>query len=180
MAVRPDRYNKVKLPRIFLIGMPFVGKSYWGRQVAENSEKPFVDLDEYIAEKAGSDITHLFATLGEPGFRELERTCMLEVISSAPEGGVIACGGGTPCYLDNMKLLKRAGTVVYLQAPVSYLLANSLKSTEPRPLLGKDVDLSVKLQQLLEERHPVYAKAHYILQVEDITLTTFELTCILV
>ena len=159
---------------IFLVGMPAVGKTYWGEKIAAAYNLPFVDLDVFIAEQEQASVSALFATYGEKGFREREEKHLKKMIKTAVPVTIIACGGGTPCFGDNMKLMKEAGTVIYLQADTALLLKHLETATEARPLLNNRGDLGTYLADMLEKRRSFYEQAHFILQTTDISLSTFE------
>ena len=131
---KANRSGQVQL--IFLVGMPAVGKTYWGNKIAAEYKVPFVDLDVFIAQQEKASISALFAMYGENGFREREQTYLGKIIKSATTTTIIGCGGGTPCFNDNLELMKRSGTVVYLQADISWILNNLKNSKEIRPLLN--------------------------------------------
>lgn len=160
------------MKNIFLVGMPAAGKTYWGNQIAKAYNLPFADLDVFIAEQEKANISALFAMYGENGFREREQKYLKKIITTVT-GTIIACGGGAPCFNDNMQLMKQAGIVVYLKADIAWLLKNLKKSGEIRPLLNNRGDLSVYLQDMLDKRSKFYEQAHHILQTKDISLTTF-------
>lgn len=160
-------------PLIFLIGMPGVGKTYWGRNVAAAFGWHFADLDACISQNEGQSVADIFTTHGEAGFRQREQAVLLQLIDSAPPTTIIACGGGTPCYYHNMQLMKEAGKVVYLQATIPDLVACITADTTIRPLLQGETDIADKLHHLLAARSPVYEQAHYILQAGDISVATF-------
>jgi len=170
--------SNAKIPNskrnIFLIGMPAAGKTYWGKQIATWYGLPFIDLDVFIAEQEKASVSALFATYGEKGFREREEKQLKKIIKTAPPITIIACGGGTPCFADNMKLLKHAGIVIYLQADTSQLLKHIEAATEARPLLNNRGDLGAYLDDVLEKRRNYYEQAHHILQITDISRFTFE------
>jgi len=159
---------------VFLIGMPGAGKSYWGQQVAEKYLIGFVDLDDYIEQREQASIPDLFKQQGEAGFREAEHEALKEIINRDAEYTIIACGGGTPCYNDNLYLMKQRGIVIYLQASVAQLLKNIQTEIIKRPLLNKQDDTESYLSHLLAVREPIYMQANHILPVENISLTTFE------
>jgi shikimate kinase len=166
---------------LFLIGMPAVGKSYWAEQIADAYPLQSIDLDRYIAEHERASIPALFAKYGEQGFRDREQKYLKQIIGSATSDTIIATGGGTPCFLDNIELMKAHGTVVYLHAETAYLLGNLEKSTETRPLLNGKIDTATYLDTLLKKRINIYHCAHHILPAENISLTTFDkiiTTCI--
>jgi shikimate kinase len=159
---------------IFLIGMPGVGKSFWGDKIAKAYSLQFVDLDLYIAEQEQASISALFAKYGENGFREKEQKYLKKIIDNATTDMIVSSGGGTPGFADNMQLMKAAGTVLYLEAGIPYLLNNLKNSEEIRPLLNGRRDLGAYLDTLLQKRNNIYRQSHYILHTKDISLITFD------
>lgn len=157
---------------IFLIGMPGVGKTWWGGKIAETYGLPFIDLDRLIADGEQAAIPELFAQYGEQGFRRKEHQYLTKLIEGC-ETGIVACGGGTPCFQGNMQLMKDNGFVVYLEADVLYLLKNLKSDTQVRPLLQTTNDPAATVEQMLNERRSFYEQAHYILHTQDISITTF-------
>lgn len=154
--------------------MPACGKSYWGQRLADKHNRPFADLDTYIGTQVGKTIPQLFTLYGEEGFRMLEHNYLTQLLSETEENTIIACGGGTPCFHNNIQLLKDAGRVVYLEATPELLYKHILKSDEERPLLNSNIPLIKQLDNLLRQRKLFYEQAHYILQAQDITLATFD------
>jgi shikimate kinase len=159
---------------IYLIGMPGAGKSYWGRLVAQRFLLPYTDLDRYITDRERLPVTEIFAAYGESGFRERERRYLVQLINKARPNSVIACGGGTPCYMNNMELMRQSGVTIYLKAEVATLLENLQCSMVLRPLLRDQEDKSAFLASLLADRKRFYEQAQYILPVENISMANFE------
>jgi shikimate kinase len=159
---------------IFLIGMPGVGKSYWGGNLAHHLKVPFADLDAVIRTEQHKTIGEIFKEVGEDGFRKIEQATLRSTIDSLPDGGIISCGGGTPCFFDNMQQMKAAGVVIYMAADAQYLSQNLERSTDYRPLLYKENALQQQLGELLSVRESFYKQAHHILLVKDISLATFD------
>jgi shikimate kinase len=159
---------------IFLTGMPAAGKTYWGIRIAKKYKMQFTDLDELVAHKESASIQALFAKYGEAGFREQEHKWLQQLIETATTNMVVACGGGTPCLNENMALMKKAGTVIYLQAEIPQLLKHLEHSDEVRPLLNNRGNLSAYLADLLKKRKVFYEKADHILPAQDISLITFD------
>ena len=159
---------------IFLIGMPAVGKSFWGDRIAQAYSLQFTDLDLSISQEEQASIAALFAKYGETGFREREQKYLKKIIRNVTADTVVSCGGGTPGYADNMQIMKAAGTVIYLMADTRYLLNNLKNSNEIRPLLNGRGDMSIYLNDLLQKRKNIYEQAHHILHAEDISLITFD------
>ena len=160
--------------RLFLVGMPYAGKTYWGRLIAEHYNLQFTDLDDEVAAYARSSIEGIFKEQGEDFFRKVEHECLVQVIAEpAGAGRVIACGGGTPCFYDNMERMRSAGIVVYLEASPEYLLANRERATAKRPLIDDSQPLPEQVNAMLKERERYYLEAHYILPAADISVATF-------
>ena len=101
------------MKRIILIGYMGAGKTTVGRQLAKELGLQFYDLDWYIETRHHTTVTQIFAERGEDAFRRIERAMLHEVAEF--EDVVISCGGGTPCFFDNMDYLNRQGQVVYLR-----------------------------------------------------------------
>ena len=159
---------------IFLIGMPGAGKSYWGRQIGQNFAMPFNDLDKFIVQKEKSPINELFKMHGEEWFRQKEHEYLQQIIKQSKPNTVIACGGGTPCFFNNMEIMNKAGITIYLKNKPAHLLKNMQHSLAMRPLLNDSDDVSGFMEQLLEQRTPYYEQAQHILQTEYISIATFE------
>jgi shikimate kinase len=144
------------------------GKSYWGHIWALQNGCTFYDLDSEIEKAFGMPIEIIFEKHGEEKFRELERYHLQKFKNK--KNCLIACGGGTPCFFDNLEWMMEHGTVIYLKALPEYILRRIMDETSKRPLL-KEVNTSELLffiQKKLKEREPVYLKAHYILDVEKL------------
>ena len=120
------------MSHVFLVGFMGSGKSTVGRIVAERLDLPFVDLDGAIERRAGMSVSDIFATHGEPGFRDLEHD-ELALLGDAARS-VVACGGGVVIEDRDRILLRRLGTVVYLRVTADEALAR-IGSTDGRPLL---------------------------------------------
>src|SRR5215217_5818033 len=101
---------------IFLIGMPGAGKTTVGRKLASTLNRPFLDLDEYMESKEGMPVRELFATRGEEYFRLAEAQALREVVEQAT-AGIIATGGGAPCFHGSMAFMNQVGTTIYLKMP---------------------------------------------------------------
>lgn len=147
---------------IFLIGYPASGKTTLGRAMASRYGFGFIDLDAMVEEKAGCSVSEIFARSGEPGFRRLEAEALARVAATAGPRTLVACGGGTPCFGDNMELMLDAGTVVWLDSPVARLIERIRLAGDSRPLLAgmTDEELLRHVEANLAERSPFYSRAH--------------------
>lgn len=159
---------------IFFIGMPAAGKTFWGAKVAQHYGLPFIDLDTFISAEEKTGIPALFEQYGEHAFREIERKHLEKIIKNTKVSTIVACGGGTPCFFDNMTLMKDNGTVICLEAEISQLVSNINGNEDIRPLLRDRDDIGAYLRELLQKRKHFYEQAHYILHTKDISLLTFD------
>jgi shikimate kinase len=120
--------------KIFLIGFMGSGKTYCGKQLSGKLHIPFYDLDELIVTEAGKTINEIFAEEGEEYFRLKEKE-ILHTITESHETFIMACGGGTPCYFNNIEYMNESGVTVWMNTPVDILHERLLKEKESRPLL---------------------------------------------
>jgi shikimate kinase len=151
--------------KIFLVGMPGSGKSTLGSPLAALLGLEFIDLDHEIEINNKSTISELFSAKGEDLFRQFEKEELIKSIHQRP-AFLMATGGGTPCFFDNMELMTSTGLVVFLDIPVADLAERlKTKGLDQRPLLNKfDLDaLSDELAAKLKLRMPFYDQAHIVL-----------------
>jgi len=120
--------------KIFLLGFMGSGKSYWGRQLSQKLQMPFFDLDEQIVNSEGTSINDIFDKKGEEYFRLLEKDT-LHIITESRESMIMACGGGTPCFFNNIEYMNQEGTTVWLDVPMKVLYERLIKERARRPLL---------------------------------------------
>ena len=153
--------------RIFLIGFMGSGKSHVGRQLAASTGMDFLDLDVQIEKDQQRSIRQIFEQEGEATFRQIERDALFSMAQQ--EHAIIACGGGTPCFFDNMDWMNRNGITIYLQTPVSILVQRLKPEKAHRPLLQNldDEGLHIFIRAKLAERVPFYLRASVIYQVKD-------------
>jgi shikimate kinase len=142
----------VNSKNVFLIGPMGVGKSTIGRQLANLLHMEFEDTDHEIQRRTGVDISTIFDFEGESGFRHREKVVVEELTSST--GLVLATGGGVVLDPDNRRCLTGRGVVVYLACSPQQQYDRT-KQNRNRPLLHTDDPMS-KLQDLMEEREPIY------------------------
>ncbi|HVK47551.1 MAG TPA: shikimate kinase [Pseudobacter sp.] len=154
--------------RIFLIGFMGAGKTHWGKQVANRMGLPFYDLDELVVAHEGKSIADIFTENGEEYFRMCEKQ-MLEELVEKEDSMIISCGGGTPCFFNNIDFMKRYGIVVWLNTQVEVILQRLMKERMHRPLLKdiKDEDLRNHIIRKLNERRMYYEQADVIIDKED-------------
>lgn len=146
--------------KIFIIGYMAAGKTTFGHALADKLGTPFIDLDNYIEKAADKSISDIFKTEGENAFRELESEKLREIIANEPDV-VLACGGGTPCFNENMKLLNENGITIFIETSTPVLIQRLQEENAKRPLVaGKtDDEIRQKVLSQLCERLPYYMES---------------------
>lgn len=143
--------------RIFLIGPMGSGKTTIGAALAKRLQLPFIDLDRQIEQHEGYTISMLFQRNGEEYFRQCESKVLHAIIQST-SSAVIATGGGTPCFHNNMTQMNATGVTIYLQCSIEKLQTRIEGTSDERPMLQQP---EFSLENLLKIREPEYTKAHH-------------------
>ena len=151
--------------RIILIGYMGAGKTTVGKALAAELGLRFYDLDWYIESRMRKTVAQLFAELGEEGFRRIERNMLHEVAEF--EGVLISCGGGTPCFYDNMQYINQQGLTLYLKASPEVLYTHLKMGKSVRPLLLNKTPEEVQrfISEQLKAREQFYTRAQFTLDV---------------
>jgi shikimate kinase len=157
--------------RIFLIGFMGSGKTHWGTRIAEKLQIPFYDLDAVIVNNEGMNISEIFANKGEEYFRYMEKQT-LEDLVTREENFVLSAGGGTPCFFNNIELMKRNGKVLWLNTSLEALNQRLLKEKITRPLLRgiSEAGLRAYIIRKLSERKIYYEQADLMVHEETMDL----------
>lgn len=152
--------------RIYLIGLPGVGKSTSGKRFAKKLGWGYADLDKLVAIKAGMKIPRIFDEHGEAHFRMLEQTALHETAQS--DRLVVGCGGGTAAWFDNMHWMLGHGTVIWLNIKLEELSRRLSISVNDRPMFPQrdPAIIHEKLLILFEQRKAFYEQAHFHVQSE--------------
>ena len=129
--------------KIFLLGFMGSGKTYWGRQLSQKLQVPFFDLDEQIINAEGRSINEIFDSSGEEYFRLLEKDT-LHIITESHDNFVMACGGGSPCYFNNIDYMNQSGTTIWLNAPIDALYQRLSAEKQSRPLIKDLTETQLK------------------------------------
>ena len=157
--------------KIFLIGFMGSGKTHWGRLLSAKLQLPFRDLDTVIVEKEGRSISDIFAEKGEEYFRYKEKE-VLEEVTNTEESFILSCGGGTPCFFNNIEFMKKSGKVLWLNTSVDVMKERLLKERKSRPLIRdiSDGELRRYIIRKLTERKMYYEQADVMVNEESISL----------
>lgn len=155
---------------VFLIGYMGCGKTTLGEVLARQMGLSFIDLDEYIEHKQGVTIVEIFDKMGEKRFRELETAALCDV--AAMSDVIVSCGGGTPCYGDNMALMNQAGITVWLTTSPERITARLLlpeqKVKRPKYKDLPEESILPLVERELKARTPYYRQARLEFDSTDI------------
>lgn len=157
--------------KIFLIGFMGSGKTFLGKQLSQKLSIPFFDLDEQIESHENKKITEIFEKDGEEYFRLLEKDT-LHIITESHDSFVMATGGGTSCYFNNIDYIKSSGTVIWINTPIHVLFERLLKEKDTRPLIRNLEDDQIRgfIIKKFADRKIFYEQAHLSIEDEAISL----------
>ena len=158
-----------RAPHLVLVGMMGAGKSSIARRVAKRTGRRHVDLDVAVERAAGASVADIFATEGESAFRDREHATLVDLLAGE-EPLVLSTGGGAVLRDDNRAAMRARGTVVWLRASPTTLLAR-VGDGRGRPLLAGDP--LGNLTRLAAERADAYAAAaHETIDVDRVSFDT--------
>jgi shikimate kinase len=160
--------------KIFLIGFMGSGKTHWGKLLAAKLQLAFHDLDTVIAGKEQRSVSDIFSAKGEEYFRYKEKETLEEIVREQ-NSFILSCGGGTPCFFNNIEFMKKSGKVVWLNTSVDVLKDRLLKERMSRPLIREidGSDLKRYIIRKLSERRMYYQQADVVVNEESITSEEF-------
>ncbi|MFA9205647.1 MAG: shikimate kinase [Burkholderiaceae bacterium] len=155
--------------KIFLIGMMGSGKSYWAKKMAKWNKCVGYDLDALIEMNEEKTIAEIFNEDGEDYFRKVEAKILRWF--KEKKKFIIATGGGTPCFQENMHWMKKEGIVIWLDESVEVLVKRISPEKNQRPLIANlsDTQIASFIEDKLVERHAFYGQAHYRLTSNQIS-----------
>jgi shikimate kinase len=159
--------------KLFLIGMMGSGKSFWAQRLSEKMNIDWMDLDQQIEKATSLTIKEIFAAYGEEYFREKEKDALHEL--SNYSNLIIAVGGGTPCFYNNMKWMDDHGITIWIDEPVEILAERLKKEKAHRPLIKdlSDEELFSFLSKKSAERASYYSQSQFHLKGDQISESSF-------
>ncbi len=148
---------------IFLLGYMGSGKTTIGKKLANDLQMDFVDLDDFIESNEDMSIADIFSSVGENEFRNIESKYLKQLLQEKTNT-LFALGGGTPCFLDNMKLIKDNGLSIYLKVSATELQQRLQNDIKKRPLIQdlEDEEYMEFIQQQMGQRENFYLQADII------------------
>ncbi|MBA4313167.1 MAG: shikimate kinase [Chlorobiaceae bacterium] len=163
--------EELRKQNLYLTGFMGSGKSTLGPILANTIGYTYTDLDKEIEKREGKSITHIFEQKGEKYFRKFEKDILFELSNNMKQ--VISLGGGVLQDIDNLRIVKKHGILLYLKIEPE-LLMKRLKNKTDRPLLrnidgGKlsNDEFSDRINSLLLERKSNYQQAELVVEIEN-------------
>jgi len=155
--------------KLFLIGMMGTGKSHWAKKLSKKLKTGGFDLDYLVEFHEEKTVAEIFTEDGETYFRRSEAKILRWF--GEKKSFVLATGGGTPCFHENMDWMNSHGITVWIDEPVQILTERLIPGKAHRPLIQNLSDLEIQqfLTGKLVERLPFYHQATYRLQGEAIS-----------
>ena len=147
--------------KIYLVGFMGSGKTTVGRELATRIDAPFFDLDELVESAEKTSIKEIFAQHGEPYFRKRERDILRSTKNL--DAAVVATGGGTFTFDENIQFIQSEGMSVYLSAPYALLRSRLGPKASERPLFTDDLST-----------HELYASRIRYYRMADLTVEVRE------
>ena len=154
--------------KIVLLGYMASGKSSIGKLLSKKLSMKFLDLDDYIINKEGMSIAEIFEKKGEVYFRVIENKYLKEVLNTKDQF-ILALGGGTPCYANNMEEINKGDTVsIYLQGKTKTMIDRLIKKKSKRPLIASLADDKIPefVAKHLFERRLYYELAKVTVEID--------------
>lgn len=153
------------MQQLFICGMPGSGKSSLAGPLAQKIGVSSYDLDQLIENMKGKRVPEILKQEGEAAFRQYETIALNEFIEKNKSNGfVLALGGGTVCFNNNIEQVKNTGTLIYLKTSVDFLVKRLSGNLENRPLLNNGVNLKPSLSKLMEQREQFYLQADIVIE----------------
>ncbi len=143
------------------------GKSTIGETLAKKMGFDFVDLDDWIEADTRMSIEKYFKKFGEETFRLREKEVLKKSMNLIKY--VVATGGGTPCFFDNMQTINEKAISVYIKVAPDTIFGRLKKQKSTRPLVAKlsDSELKEYVHKTLKERSVFYEQATHIFEVKN-------------
>jgi XRE family aerobic/anaerobic benzoate catabolism transcriptional regulator len=151
---------------VALLGLRGAGKSTIGRALAERLARPFIELDARIEDMAGLPLAQIWELHGEATYRQLEREALERVLAASPRA-VLATGGGLVGEPSTFELLRDRAVTVWLRARPELHWRRVVAQGDQRPM-GSDPRAMERLRRLLEERRPLYRRAHHVVDTSEL------------
>lgn len=143
------------------------GKTTIGKQLSNKLRYNFIDLDQFIEESNQISISSIFSNKGEAYFRDIESLHLKKVLEL--DNTVISLGGGTPCFNNNMRLIKNHSKSIFIDLPTKMLVSRLKNGRLKRPLIQdkSDDELFDFINTLRSKRLSYYNQANLIINKRE-------------
>ena len=154
--------------RVYLIGYMASGKTHFGMELGAKTGFRFIDTDGLFEERYRISILDFFKKYSEESFRKIEKELLLETLTY--KDAIIATGGGTPCFFDNIDVIKRNGISIYLKMDLISLVNRLAIVRKKRPILKDKTtsELESYVRTQIAERELFYCQADFTVDAEKI------------
>ncbi len=144
------------------------GKTAMARKLAKIIEYQFVDTDFAFADKMKINVADFINIYGEEEFRKHESLVLQEIVKANNQ--VVATGGGTPCFFNNMQLINENGVSIYLKIPTNILTKRIINSKTQRPLVQgiSPEDLPSFIDNMISQREKFYSQSHHFIEAKTL------------
>jgi shikimate kinase len=158
------------MAKFFIIGYMGSGKSTVGKSLSDILNYDFIDLDRLIETEYNQTIPQIFATKGEKEFRSMEHNTLKKLINK--DNVIIACGGGTPCFYNNLELMNNNGNTIYLKISLDTLVKRLKTEKDSRPLIANKTDEELRkfVNRQMIKREDFYHQAQYIVKGKELNV----------
>jgi shikimate kinase len=156
----------------FLIGLMGVGKSHYAKSIASDLSISYIDLDQFIEQQESCSIQQIFMAKGEEYFRKIETIALQQIINTYTHKTIVACGGGAPCFNNNIEKMNEAGTTIWLNEDLHICAKRlaHLSATKPLILYQSEQEILNTLSDLYKARKSYYTLATFQLPSHEISL----------
>ncbi len=155
---------------VFIIGFMTAGKTREGKRLAKMMNKKFIDLDRIIEEQEKKSVAQVFVEKGEEYFRKIESNALKSINTNG--NIIVSCGGGTPCFYQNMDWMMENGIVIWLRVSAETVFKRVSESKKQRPLLKnlEGEELAIFINHKMKERETFYSQAKIQMNTENISI----------
>ena len=145
--------------KFFLIGMPAAGKTTAGKFISKNTNLKLFDLDEEIEKYCGKEIKNIFHEYGEDHFRKIENNQLINIVKKYDKF-ILSLGGGTPCYKNNMDIIKESGISFFIDRDLEFIISK-IKKNKNRPIFYGIEDIEGQIKKMYSTRKKFYNRSNF-------------------
>ena len=153
---------------VALLGLRGAGKSTIGAAAAERLATPFVELDAWVVERAGMELSNIFELHGQDYYRRLERRALDELVTT-PRAAIVATGGSIVTSHESFALLRKHATTIWLRASPEDHWDRVVAQGDARPMANREGAMD-ELRSILRARRALYERADHVVDTSALGL----------